>query len=122
MDNNRAKKFKNTANDKKVDGVTQREGAPEWKQPLKRHVNPATGETEFVTILVRVLSGDAEHDFHARFPNEALLPEAVCAAIAEKEMLDKDDAKLFTLWVVSKDLGPFHSKIRDTIETRPRYI
>jgi hypothetical protein len=101
-------KFK-TAADNNVKGVDEASG---WKQPLRRHKNPTTGEVEFVTILVRVLSGDSgmikintEHDFQARFSSTTLTPEIVCEAIAEKEQLNPAEATLFSLWVVSKDLG-----------------
>jgi hypothetical protein len=53
---NGASKFKSAIN-ADVKGVTDR--GLDWRQPLKRHVNPETGQTEFVTILVRVLNGDA---------------------------------------------------------------
>jgi hypothetical protein len=76
----------------------------EWKQPLRRHINYNTQKVEFVTILVRVLNGEAEHDFHARFSEPVLRASIVCNAIAEKEQLSKGEAQLFSLWVVSKDL------------------
>ncbi|KAJ3344485.1 hypothetical protein HDU91_000221, partial [Kappamyces sp. JEL0680] len=92
-------KFKSAANEN-----SKEEGQKEWKQPLRRHINPDTQQVEFVTILVRVLSGDSEHDFHARFPSTVLYAKAICSAIAERERLSDDEAKLFRLWVVSKDL------------------
>lgn len=54
--------------------------------------------------MVRVLSGDAEKDFHARFPPSPLLAKNVCKAIAEKERLNEAERGLFSLWVISKDL------------------
>jgi hypothetical protein len=56
---NQNPKFKSAANEQ-VQGVR---GNAEWKQPLKRHLNPETTKLEFVTILVRVLSGDAGDGF-----------------------------------------------------------
>lgn len=94
-------KFKSAAQG----GMRHVNTATEWKQPLKRHINPQTEKVEFVTILVRVLSGDSEHDFHARFPPTPLYAKKVCSAIASKEQLDDEEAQLFRLWVISKDLG-----------------
>ncbi|KAI8925313.1 hypothetical protein BC831DRAFT_401319 [Entophlyctis helioformis] len=87
-----------------ADIVTSRSARqPEWRPPLQRHVN-ANREVQFVTIRVRVLNGDAEHDFHARFEPGVLTADLVCEAIAEKECLTAQQARLFGLWVVSKDL------------------
>jgi hypothetical protein len=94
-------KFKSAA-DASASGVNQ---SKEWKQPLRRHINPNTQKVEFVTILVRVLNGEAEHDFHARFSEPVLKASIVCTAIAEKEQLSLSESKLFSLWVVAKDLG-----------------
>jgi hypothetical protein len=46
-----------------------------------------------------------EHDFHARFPPTVLYAGSVCAAIAERERLSQEEAQLFSIWVISKDLG-----------------
>jgi hypothetical protein len=80
------------------------EAVSTWKQPLRRHVNHDNGKIEFVTILVRVLNGDAEHDFHARFTEPVLTVSTICKAIAEKEQLSEQEAQLFSLWVIAKDL------------------
>lgn len=48
-------KFK-SAMDSAVQGV---DSSKVWKQPLKRHINYNTGKVEFVTILVRILNGEA---------------------------------------------------------------
>ncbi|KAJ3310801.1 hypothetical protein HDV04_004666 [Boothiomyces sp. JEL0838] len=88
----------------KVTGVSDNKAANEWKPPLRRHINPE-GVVEFLTIRVRVLNGESEHDFHARFPNGPLYANTVCRAIAEKEQLRDTESKIFSLWVVSKDLG-----------------
>lgn len=95
----------------KVTGVSDNKAANEWKPPLRRHINPE-GVVEFLTIRVRVLNGESgsfniilEHDFHARFPNGPLYANTVCRAIAEKEQLQDMESKIFSLWVVSKDLG-----------------
>lgn len=37
----------------------------QWKPPLRRKVN-VWGEIEYLSVTVRIFSGDAEHDFHAR--------------------------------------------------------
>jgi hypothetical protein len=34
----------------------------EWKQPLRRNINMKTGEVEFISILVNVVSGDTGKD------------------------------------------------------------
>lgn len=58
MDANATNKFKTHANETQIEGVSKSSG-PEWKPPLRRHINPNSNQLEFVTILVRVLSGDA---------------------------------------------------------------
>ncbi|RKO88682.1 hypothetical protein BDK51DRAFT_38934 [Blyttiomyces helicus] len=75
-----------------------------WTPPLQRHVHP-DGRCEFVTIRVRVLSGDAEHDCNAKFDEGPLPAKLVCNAIAAKEGLSPEGAKLFSLWIISRDLG-----------------
>ncbi|KAI8907115.1 hypothetical protein DFJ77DRAFT_189724, partial [Powellomyces hirtus] len=73
-----------------------------WLPPLQRHIKPDDG-TEFVTIRVRILNGDSEHDFNAKFPSGPLLGSRICKIIAEKEALP-EAGHLFTLWIVAKDL------------------
>lgn len=94
-------RYKSAADDVKKDKLSQ------WKPSLQRHLNE-NKEVKFLTIRVRVLNGDSEHDFHARFEPGELTGAVVCEAIAEKEGLNEDEAMLFTLWVVSKDLGLFY--------------
>ncbi|KAJ3148672.1 Krev interaction trapped protein 1 [Geranomyces variabilis] len=75
----------------------------EWQPPLQRHIKPDDG-TEFVTIRVRILNGDSEHDFNAKFPSGPLLGSRISTIIAQKESLPPEAAHLFTLWIVAKDL------------------
>ncbi|KAJ3024374.1 hypothetical protein HKX48_000050 [Thoreauomyces humboldtii] len=74
-----------------------------WAPPLQRHIKPDDG-TEFVTIRVRILNGDSEHDFNAKFPSGPLQSYRICKIIATKESLPANAAHLFTLWIVAKDL------------------
>ncbi|KNC97874.1 uncharacterized protein SPPG_06867 [Spizellomyces punctatus DAOM BR117] len=74
-----------------------------WQPPLQRHIKPDDG-SEFVTIRVRILNGDAEHDFNAKFPAGQLLGQRVCNIIADREGLPPEARKMFALWVVGKDL------------------
>ncbi|KAJ3184380.1 Krev interaction trapped protein 1 [Gaertneriomyces sp. JEL0708] len=75
----------------------------QWQPPLQRHIKPDDG-SEFVTIRVRILNGDAEHDFNAKFPAGTLPGQKVCDIIAEREGVHPDCRSMFALWVVSKDL------------------
>ncbi|KAJ3184955.1 Krev interaction trapped protein 1 [Geranomyces variabilis] len=75
----------------------------EWQPPLQRHIKPDDG-TEFVTIRVRILNGDSEHDFNAKFPAGPLLGSRISKIIAQKESIPPEAAHLFTLWIVAKDL------------------
>ncbi|KAI9093061.1 hypothetical protein DFS34DRAFT_270830 [Phlyctochytrium arcticum] len=75
----------------------------QWQPPLQRHIKPDDG-SEFVTIRVRILNGDAEHDFNAKFPYGPLLCSKVTNIIADKESLDAEARQLFSLWVVGKDI------------------
>ncbi|KAJ3145586.1 Krev interaction trapped protein 1 [Geranomyces michiganensis] len=75
----------------------------DWQPPLQRHIKPDDG-TEFVTIRVRILNGDSEHDFNAKFPSGPLLGSRISKIIAQKESLPPESAHLFTLWIVAKDL------------------
>ena len=99
-------KFKSAA-ESQIRGVTQSSNVITWKPMLQRHVN-ASGEVEFVSIRVRLLNGDTEHDFNARFEPGCLYAENICEAIAEKEGLSEDESRLFSLWVISKDLGSYY--------------
>ena len=45
-----------SAADKTVTGVNAASG---WKQPLKRHLNRTTKEVEFISVLIRILNGEA---------------------------------------------------------------
>ncbi|KAH6568674.1 hypothetical protein BASA60_008539 [Batrachochytrium salamandrivorans] len=83
--------------------VSQTMKTQEWRPPLQRHLNPQK-EVQFITIRVRVLNGDAEHDFQARFEPGVVTAGDVANAIAEKEGLNFHESCLFSLWVVSKDL------------------
>ncbi|KAK6094474.1 Krev interaction trapped protein 1 [Batrachochytrium dendrobatidis] len=83
--------------------VNQASQTTQWRPPLQRHLN-AKREVQFISIRVRVLNGDAEHDFQARFEPGNLQAEVVTEAISEKEGLSSQEANLFGLWVVSKDL------------------
>ncbi|KAJ3290500.1 FERM domain-containing protein 8 [Borealophlyctis nickersoniae] len=74
-----------------------------WAPPLQRHAG-REGVPPFITICVRVLSGDAEHDFNAKFVEGELRAQKVCDAIASKEGLSGVGASLFALWIVGKDL------------------
>lgn len=86
------------------------EGGPEaareaqWQPPLQRHIRPDDG-SEFVTIRVRILNGDAEHDFNSKFPAGPLLGQRVCEIIADREGLSQEARRMFALWIVAKDLG-----------------
>ena len=45
-----------SAVEKNVSGVNAASG---WKQPLKRHLNRKTKEIEFISVLIRILNGEA---------------------------------------------------------------
>ncbi|KAJ3049421.1 FERM domain-containing protein 8, partial [Rhizophlyctis rosea] len=75
-----------------------------WVPPLRRH-GGLNGGPGFITICVRVLSGDSEHDFNAKFAEGGqLLAGKVCSAIAGKEGLSDAGKEVFALWIVGKDL------------------
>jgi hypothetical protein len=96
--------LKSKAQKKTVKGVATRKEGTLWTQPLKKHINVNTENVEFVTINVRVVS-QVEHDFLARFPpSDTLYCSLVCSVIAEREHLSPDEASLFSLWIISKDL------------------
>ena len=79
-----------------------------WVPPLRRHAG-VNGGPGFITICVRVLSGDSEHDFNAKFAEGGqLLASKVCNAIAGKEGLSDVAKGVFALWIVGKDLGECH--------------
>ncbi|KAI8820207.1 uncharacterized protein EV422DRAFT_496994 [Fimicolochytrium jonesii] len=75
-----------------------------WQPPLQRHIKPDDG-SEFVTIRIRILNGDSEHDFNAKFNAGPLLGSRICAIISEKEGLPREARKLFALWIIAKDLA-----------------
>ncbi|RKO96558.1 hypothetical protein CXG81DRAFT_11181, partial [Caulochytrium protostelioides] len=74
-----------------------------WLPPLQRHVRP-DGSVEYVTVRVRVLSGDTDHDFNAKFPDGPIEARDITDVIAAKEGLTSLSAALFSLWIVGKDL------------------
>jgi FERM central domain len=77
--------------------------AMDWKPPLRRRIN-VWGEVEYVTVQVRIFHGDSEHDFSSRFlPNEHTA-QIICDAIAAREGLNVKERKLFSIWIVGKDL------------------
>ena len=50
-----AKKLK-SAVEKNITGVNAAQG---WKQPLRRHLNRNTKEIEFISVTIRILSGES---------------------------------------------------------------
>ena len=54
MDPN-TRKLKSAA-DKEIIGVN---ASNEWKQPLRRNLNRKTKEIEFISVTIRVLSGES---------------------------------------------------------------
>ena len=93
-----------TAYDRDKSNTSLSEHSLDWKPPLRKFLN-AQGEVQTVTIRVRIFSGGSEHDFQARFPAGQHTGGIICAAIAQKEQLTASEAKLFGLWVVSRDIG-----------------
>lgn len=75
----------------------------DWKPPLQRHKD-VWGEVAFLTIRIRIVSGDSDHDFNARFPADQMTAGLVCSAIAAKERLQPREFPLFSIWIISKDL------------------
>ncbi|KAI8902115.1 hypothetical protein BC833DRAFT_613962 [Globomyces pollinis-pini] len=84
----------------------------EWRKPLARQLNK-DGDVSCVTIRVRILNGDSESDFNARFPPGPLLAKSVCKAIQNKQGLSEDEAKLFGLWMIGKDI---ELQVRPTLD------
>ncbi len=75
-----------------------------WRTPLQTH-NLRNGTVAFVTIRVRVMLGDAEQDINIKFDQANVLVEAICQAVALKQGLSNVAARLFSLWIIGKDLG-----------------
>ncbi|KAJ3195369.1 hypothetical protein HK101_000411 [Irineochytrium annulatum] len=86
-------------------GETIEERSSEWLPPLQRHCNPKTNVVECITLRVRILTGDSEMDYNAKFPPGKLLAGTVCECVAERQGLSKDTRRMFALWIVGRDLG-----------------
>jgi hypothetical protein len=87
-----------------------------WRPPLMRHLD-ANGNLIFATLRVRILLGEAEQDFNAKFEPGPLLVSDVVDHIGKK--LNPQMKKLFSLWIIGRDLGMF-AKIIQMLELQLR--
>ncbi|KAI8854564.1 FERM central domain-containing protein [Chytridium lagenaria] len=53
---------------------------------------------------VRILAGDTENDYNAKFPPGPLFAETVCSCIADKQGIPAEGRKMFALWIVGRDI------------------
>ena len=90
---------------KAVLSETLEDHASVWTPPLQKHLDPTTNAVNHVTVKVRILAGDAEIEYHARFPPGRLRAKDVRRSVAEKQGLSNEAAKLFSLWIVGRDIG-----------------
>lgn len=96
------------------------ESQRDWQAPLKRRLDK-DGNVVEITIRVKLYVGDSEYDFKAKFPGEKHNVKLIVDAIAAKEQLDANEAKMFSLWVIGKDLGSSSLMKRIAIKTKCRY-
>ncbi|KAJ3219985.1 hypothetical protein HDU67_007718 [Dinochytrium kinnereticum] len=85
-------------------GETIDERSQEWSPPLQRHLHPKTNTVEFVTLKVRLLAGDTENDYNAKFPPGRLTAEDVCACVADRQGIPLEARNMFALWIVGRDI------------------
>ncbi|KAI9208087.1 FERM central domain-containing protein [Polychytrium aggregatum] len=78
--------------------------AAEWRPPLQRHTLPG-GVIAFVTVRVRIMDGDSEHDYITKFPgDQTLYVQMILDAVAARVNISPENKSLFGLWVVGRDL------------------
>ena len=77
--------------------------AMEWKPSLMKRVN-ANGDIENVTLRIRILGASAERDIQLRFQPGNHTGKSICEAVAQKEQISPSEARIFSLWVISKSL------------------
>ncbi|KAJ3127562.1 FERM domain-containing protein 8 [Physocladia obscura] len=76
----------------------------EWAIPVQKHTDIFTDEPKCIAVRVRLLVGDSFLDLHMSFPPADVTCQAICTNIVERQGISCDAAKLFSLWIVGKDL------------------